>query len=279
MRERSSAHYLYLFIIVVVSLLNFQSTAAHPKSSNDFWDALAQQIADTKIHTLAVAEFVTPEGATSPRGKYLAGLLCENWLQHHRELVVVKPASFGEALAAQKLSLQELKTPESLKQIGKALGVEAIVSGSLTDTTDGYLLTVSVNAVSGGVAVLTIKQPVAHSLVLDSLATTDGDTTATAPRAGAHGVGTPSCNYTPSPVFTAEARKAKVSAASAVLLAVITPEGRTTSIRVTKDPGYGFALRAVEALAKWHCKPALDSDKKPIAVTVPIEITFRDSEY
>jgi hypothetical protein len=238
-KSQTPSPYAFLVLATVVSFLNLRPSVA---STEDFGDALARQITDAKIHTLALAEFVTQEGENSPRGSYLAARLAENWSEHHTELVVVKPASFTEALAAQKLTLQALNTREPLKQIGNTLGVEALMFGTVKNTADGYLLTVTMRTASDGALVLTREQPIGHSRVLDSLASTD----------------------------------AGVSAASAILLAVITPEGRLTNIRVTKDPGYGFAERAVEALTEWRCKPALGKDKKPTAVTVPIEITFRD---
>jgi TonB family protein len=272
-KSQTPSPYAFLVLATVISFLSLRPIVA---STEDFGDALARQITDAKIYTLALAEFVTQEGESSPRGSYLAARLAENWSEHHAELVVVKPANFTEALAAQNLTLQALNTPEPLKQIGNTLGVEALMFGTVKNTVDGYLLTVTVRTVSDGALVLKREQPIGHSRVLDSLASTDVDTTASASSAGVNGVGMPVCNYMPTPIFPTGARKAKVSAASAALLAVITPQGRPTNIRVTKDPGYGFAERAVEALTEWRCKPALDKDKKPTAVTVPIEITFRD---
>lgn len=256
--------------------MSCEQVVATPPTFDDFGDLLARQIEEAKIHKLALTGFVTPEGAASPRGKYLAALLCESWSRRHAGLVIVKPTSFGETLAAKKLSLQDLETADTLKQLGTALGIEAVVVGSLADTADGYLLTVTGRAVSDGTLLFAKVQPVAHSHVLDSLAATDADTSTSAPQAGVNGVGVPVCSYQPSPVFPAEARKAKVSSAHTILLAVITLEGRATNIRVIKDPGYGFAESAVEKLTEWRCKPARDKNKLPVAVTIPIEITFRD---
>jgi Gram-negative bacterial TonB protein C-terminal len=276
MRTRALRAYSILFAAAAVFLMSLQQVDANAPTFDDFGDLLARQIEDAKIHKLAVTGFVTPEGAASPRGKYLAALLCESWSRRHAGLLIVKPTSFGETLAAKKLSLQDLKMADTLKQLGTALGIEAVVVGSLADTTDGYLLTVTGRAVSDGTLQFTKVQPVAHSHVLDSLAATDADTSTSAPQAGVNGAGVPVCSYQPSPVFPAEARKAKVSSAHTILLAVITLEGRATNIRVIKDPGYGFAESAVEKLTEWRCKPARDKNKLPVAVTIPIEITFRD---
>jgi TonB family protein len=266
------------FVVVATAFfsLNLQQINARPSTLDDLGDMLAQQISDAKIHKLAVAEFVTPEGEASPRGKYLAALLCEGWSQHHAKFTVVEPASFRQTLAERKLTIQDLKSPESLEQIGATLGVEAVVLGTLTDTADGYLVTVTVKTTSDGVLLLTKEQPLAHSHVLDNLAATNADTSVSAQKAGVNGVGVPACTYAPTPVFPAGARKAKISASAVVVLAVVSTEGLVTNIRVLKDPGYGFAARAVEKLTEWRCKPALDKDKKPVVVTVPIEISFHD---
>jgi len=261
---------------MVLFFLNVQPTAAHSASLDAFGDALARQIVDAKIHTIAVTGFVAPEDATSPRGQYLAALLCESWFKRHEELVIVKPVRFVETLKAQKLSPHDLTIPERLAQVGKILGIDAVMSGSLADSASGFLLTVKVRAVSDGSVVFTTEQSVAHSRVLDSLASTDADTTASAPRAGLNGAGTPTCSYAPAPVFPDEARKEKITSASVILTVVITEEGQATQVRIARDPGYGFAERAVEKVSEWRCKPALDKDKKPVAVTVPIEVTFRN---
>lgn len=262
--------------VVALAFLSPKRLDGHPSTFDDLGDALARQISDARIHKLAVAEFVTSEGEASPRGKYLSALLCEGWSQHHAKFTVVESANLRQTLAEHKLTIQDLKSPESLKQVGATLGVEAVVLGTLTDTADGYLLAVTVRNTSDGTLLFAKEQPVARSHVLDSLAATNADSFASAPKAGADGAGVPTCTYAPTPVFPAGARKAKISAAAVIVMAVVSTEGLVTNIRVLKDPGYGFAERAVEKLTEWRCKPALDKDKKPMAVTVPVDISFHD---
>jgi hypothetical protein len=45
--------------------------------------------------------------------------------------------------------------------------------------------------------------------------------------------------------------------------------------KVVKDPGNGLGLQAVESVRKWKFKPAAGPDGRPVAVTCPIEVTFR----
>jgi TonB family protein len=91
---------------------------------------------------------------------------------------------------------------------------------------------------------------------------------------GTGGVGYPSCAYCPDPKYSEEARKAKYQG-TVVLQAVITPDGRAIEIQVVKGPGLGLEEKAVEAVRLWRFKPALGPSGKPVAVVVPIEVTFR----
>lgn len=270
---------ILLNLLLVISFIPVLTPAlADPpaESIDDFGTSLAYRILSAKIHSFAVAAFVAPDGASSPRTGYLTARLCEVLLKHHPDFALVKPPDFQKELASQKLSGESLSTAELLRRSGTSLRVEAVLTGKLEDNPDGYLLSVSARNVSDGKVLLDSAQILAHSKVLDSLAATDADTTDAETKAGIGGTGIPKCNYAPVPVFPDGARKAKISAAVVILGAVVTPDGRITNIRVLKDPGYGFALRAAEALSEWHCKPALDKDKKPVAVRVPIEITFRE---
>jgi protein TonB len=91
---------------------------------------------------------------------------------------------------------------------------------------------------------------------------------------GTGGVGYPSCAYCPDPKYSEEARKAKYQG-TVVLQAVITPDGRAIEIQVVKGPGLGLEEKAVEAVKQWRFKPAVGPSGKPVAVVVPIEVTFR----
>lgn len=60
-----------------------------------------------------------------------------------------------------------------------------------------------------------------------------------------------------------------------VLQVVVTTDGRATNIKIIKDPGNGLGMKAVQSVRKWKFKPAVGPDGNPVAVIVPIEVTFR----
>ncbi len=92
--------------------------------------------------------------------------------------------------------------------------------------------------------------------------------------AGTGGYGYPACLYCPAAQFSDEAVKAKYQG-TVSLVAIVTPDGRATDIRVVQGVGLGLDEKAIEVVRTWRFRPALGPDGKPAAVRQIIEITFR----
>jgi protein TonB len=103
------------------------------------------------------------------------------------------------------------------------------------------------------------------------------------------GLPPPTCSHCPDPKYTAEARSAKYEG-NIVLEAVITTEGKAAYVRAirvttlnkqivgtrTLDRAWvSLEETAIDAVKQWRFKPAQNTDGKPVAVLVPIEISFR----
>jgi hypothetical protein len=108
-------------------------------------------------------------------------------------------------------------------------------------------------------------------------------------RVGTSGISPPTCSNCPDPKYTPEARSAKYEG-NIVLEAVITTEGKAAYVRAIKvttldkqvvgtqalDRAWiSLEEIAIDAVKQWRFKPAHDTDSKPVAVLVPIEISFR----
>jgi len=87
----------------------------------------------------------------------------------------------------------------------------------------------------------------------------------------------PTCRYCPNPDYPDEARKAKISSAKVVLQVLVLESGDVDpqDIKVIKDPGNGFADKAISAVKQWKLKPATLSNGTPVRVSVPVEVSFR----
>jgi TolB-like protein len=97
---------------------------------------LSQQIANKmsakQKTTVAVVEFTDLQGNVTDFGRFLAEELVTR-LGDLEKFKVIERQLLNKIIAEQKLSLTGLVDPASAKQLGKILGVDAIVAGSVTN--------------------------------------------------------------------------------------------------------------------------------------------------
>jgi TonB family protein len=91
---------------------------------------------------------------------------------------------------------------------------------------------------------------------------------------GVNGVTFPRCVYCPDPPYTPQARAAKLNG-TVELKVVIGANGTVRNIEIVKGPGKGLDEEAVFAIQRWRFQPAVGPNGEPVAVIVPIEVTFR----
>jgi TonB family protein len=84
----------------------------------------------------------------------------------------------------------------------------------------------------------------------------------------------PACDRCPDPTYTPEARADRIQG-HVFMLATITEQGVAEQIGVIDGLPDGLTDQALEAVRKWHFKPAIGKDKKPFATRMPIDVTFR----
>jgi TonB family protein len=270
--KRNTRCFLLRFLVsLAVGFVFSASGIAGQVSLDDISSQLGKEIAQANLRSVAVADFLTPDGKPSDLGWYLAAKLSDSWLQRHQEFLILDRAELPDT----KVSANDLRSSEALKRIGEAWGVTAIVTGTVDISADHYLLTASVLRVADGAAIATASQPVAHSRILDLLSPQGlGEDGAAPLRGGVNGTGVPACIFCPAPSYSGKASKARLQ--SSVLLAVtVSKDGRTARISILKDPGYGLTETAIEAVSGWNFKPAISKEGKPVPVVVPVEVTFR----
>jgi TonB family protein len=91
---------------------------------------------------------------------------------------------------------------------------------------------------------------------------------------GTAGVGYPRCVYCPDPKYTEKARHDKVEG-TVQMRVVIETDGKASNIEIVKGLRQDMDLQAVSAVQAWRFEPARGPNGEPVAVIVPIEMTFR----
>jgi TolB-like protein len=123
--------------LLILLCLNVTTPAARAQEGlNKRVDELAQQIAAKMTArqktTVAVVEFTDLQGRTTDFGRFLAEELITR-LMETEKFRVIERQLLNKVISEQKLSLTGVVDPASAKQLGKILGVEAVVAGTVTN--------------------------------------------------------------------------------------------------------------------------------------------------
>lgn len=95
--------------------------------------AIAKSVPEGKQLRVAVTDFPDLQGVTSDLGRYIAERLTTRLIQDPRKFRVVERRRLGQVLAELKFGMSDLVDPAKAKQLGRMVGVEALVVGSLSD--------------------------------------------------------------------------------------------------------------------------------------------------
>jgi len=79
--------------------------------------------------------------------------------------------------------------------------------------------------------------------------------------------------HTPEPEYDNQARKKKIQG-TVVLSMIVTKEGRTADIEVTKTLTPGLDKQAVKAVSQWTFEPVIE-DGKPCPFKTAVEVDFK----
>jgi TonB family protein len=275
---------LSLLPILLFAIVFPLATASRAQTSATSTDSaisqLAARIADPlqKVHATKIvfADLKGPEGQTHPVGRWLADELANSCNKNFPDLeIIIRPENEGAAKGVDEAGNQK-QVFKSLEEWARSVGASVFVTGSFAKTADG--IGISLRALSSSDSPRSLAEATGVIPVSNEITRLSSEPIPSPkdgiPHAGVGGVGVPKCIYCPPPQYSGDARKAKVEG-SVVLQVVITTDGRAINVKIVKDPGNGLGMKAVESVRKWKFQPAVGPDGKPVAITVPIEVTFR----
>lgn len=109
----------------------------------------------------------------------------------------------------------------------------------------------------------------------DSIGDTPGDFTGQGGTRGRYqsGVTLPKCSYCPDPLYTDQAREAKLQG-RVTLRVLVGVDGRAAQVQILQGLGMGLDERAAETVSAWKFVPACDAARHAVPAWVTIEVTF-----
>ncbi len=267
-------------------------------------DALASEVAHaiqknsnllfSKPNVLVV-DFIESHAAPSELGAELAREFSDSLLKHALGFNLLDRGEYLKMFAADKLSPESYSRPETMKCYSMKFGAMVVVTGSLDDLPDKVAVRVEATRVADRKIIFDERislplTPEMQALMLKPAhpatpspgnpASSDVDQSPAngegpyiAPMAGTKGYTFPECLSCPAANYSSAASSAKVQG-TVMLMVEISADGLPTNISVVHGLPCGLNQTAMDAVSKWKFKPANGPDGNPVAVRVPVEVSF-----
>jgi TonB family protein len=270
-----------VFLLAALSLTSMslaqQEQQPPPVSEQTFAalvDKFAIELQSYGVKRIFIQDFEDPNKQVTPFGAWLADqcalVPADSWrgieVIHRERIVEQLKLPHTETIEMDKETARDLA--ESLKAVAVRGSYSAAENGiGVTFTAIPYPKAMPLKS-SGKIA---LTEEMRSHLIkpLESLAPKDGVF-----MAGEGGVGVPVCEHCPNPHYPEQAAR-RGAQGVVVLSAVVTAQGRTRNISITKKLDAELDHWAVEAVRAWRFKPALNVDQKPVSVRTPIDVSFR----
>lgn len=121
-----------LFIFIAGSTLSTRAQGGLDQRLDSLARQIASNLTENQKHTIAVIEFVDLKGNVTDFGRFLSEELITR-LHQTKKFKVIERQQLNRIIAEQKLSLTGMVDPASAQKLGRVLGVDSIVFGSISD--------------------------------------------------------------------------------------------------------------------------------------------------
>jgi TonB family protein len=268
--------------VALLSLIGLGNDARSQTESRTVDSAIAEIVShfagpleEVKPRKVLIFDLKGPRGEVHPAGKWLAGQLTVAMrtkfpkfeIVDHPQLFTISGGT-GSPSDQQALALRETS-------VARSAGADVFIAGILAKISENQIgVTLRVQGVSTAkkeISVVREVVPISKEIAdlsqqpIPGLELKDG-----VPRGGAGGIPLPKCVDCPIPRLPRPGGVGVV-----VLEVVVTTDGTADKIKVIKSPDQRFTDVCIDTVQKWRFKPAVDFDGNPIAVFIPIQLTFQ----
>jgi len=256
-RQRTAAGFFVLpFVFVCTFCPVVRASSKSPIA--ELSAKLKRELSDSKVSSLAIADFTDTGGNALPEGVYFADLVNSYLAGPPKRFELLNRSDLG------KVHVNEKTT-------------KAIAYGTIDDAPQEILLRVFVRRTTDQTLVADEQITIPQSEFYRNLSSYPNRLAPSEVfRAGEKGIDSPQCQDCPAPQFRGPAdRKTEKSPSTVILLGlIITAEGRVANVRVLKGAGPEFEDMAWQAIRVFRFKPAKNKAGQSVAAALTMEVFF-----
>jgi len=267
-------------VILICTLACCSPLLAQEPQFDDLAKDMTDVLVRSKQYKVAVEDFFAVDAYKSPGemndvGRKLADDFRAALLRRNHEIITEDRATMMDRLRAHDLVVANLTSPATVTWMLRDSGVDAWVSGEISNDPAGLKVKVSAYRVGAYFPEFEGETSIPFTTELKALVREKPPREfPSIVRAGENGISYPACIYCPQARYTDEAVKEKVEG-TVELEVTIDEAGKAKDIEVKVGLPGGLTESAVEAVTNWRFKPATGPEGKSVAIRQVVQVLFR----
>jgi len=244
-------------------------------------DALAAPVAaslnESNAKSVIVLDFVGPSTYVTPLGRKLADDFSAALAKSSGQFAVIDRARLFQVEKANRFAPEIVAAPEMAVWIAKNVDARAAVLGKLEIESGTFRITIHCFRVKDAKELQQLrathpanddwKQLSVKNIDPDSeVITTEKSRTPSDPLM-------PTCVSCPRPQYPVDGLNKRMSE-KVIMYVVVGVDGAARDFSIVEGPPNGFTVASVQAVQTWRFIPGHDENGQPVAVRVPIEISY-----
>jgi TolB-like protein len=169
MKEQKN-HVLYTCCtVILLSLMLAVPSWAYEKEINTLSDTMADKISKAGRTTVAVVDFTDLEGNVTQLGRFIAEEFSTALAGAGKGFKVVDRTHLNSIIKEHKLSATGLIDPKTARKLGEIIGVQALITGTLTPFGDNVRIAVKILDTSTAEVIDAVRGNLAKTKAIDEL--------------------------------------------------------------------------------------------------------------
>lgn len=160
---------LFVLFISLTSLLNSNYALAYEKEIKSLSAAMTENIAKAGKKTIAVVDFVDLQGNITELGRFIAEEFSTALAGADKGFEVVERIHLKSILKEQKLAITGMVDPTTAKKLGQIVGVDALITGTITPFGDSVRLSVKILDTSTAKIIGALSGDIAKTKAIEEL--------------------------------------------------------------------------------------------------------------
>jgi TolB-like protein len=160
---------IYTLLIFLMVMIFSSQLFGYEREIKDLSEKMAGQIDKSGKKSVAVVDFTDLQGNVTELGRFIAEELSVELMNNVKKIEIIDRNHLKSIMTEHNFSMSGLVDPKTIKKVGQIVGVDAIITGSVTPFGDNIRVTCKVIATDTARVISAGKIEIAKTKAIDEL--------------------------------------------------------------------------------------------------------------